>query len=68
MPDTPSLTPILELEEQLQAAWRRRDGAAAVEARAKLHTLWERRREELAALAKRAPSAWDTMPFSVRRA
>jgi hypothetical protein len=67
MPTTPALTTILELEEQLQAAWRTGDRAGAADIRARPAKLWERRRAELAELSKRTPSRWDGMTFSVRR-
>lgn len=50
-------------EGELQAAWARRDGAAAAQARARLNTLWAQRRQELADLqGQRQGSLWDWQP------
>jgi hypothetical protein len=67
MPTTPALPAILEAELALQAAWLRKDRVAAADLRERLARLWAQRRAELAALAKRTPSRWDAMPFSIRR-
>jgi hypothetical protein len=66
MPSTPALPVILEAENALQAAWLRKDHAAA-DLKARLATLWMQRREELAELSKRTPSRWDGVAISVRR-
>jgi hypothetical protein len=67
MPETPTLTAISAAEDALQAAWQRKDRAAALDLQAQLASLWEARRAELAEANRRRPSIWDDMPFSVRR-
>jgi hypothetical protein len=50
-----TLADINATEDALQAAWRRGDGATALELQARLTGLWGRRRAELA--ARGAPAA-----------
>lgn len=68
MPITPIIAAICAAEDALQAAWRRRDLAAALDLRADLARLWPQRRIELARYHAQQPSIWDDMPTVRRRA
>lgn len=64
---TPALAAVLDIERRIEEARQRGAFAEAADLQRHAAKLWAQRREELAALAKRTPSRWDGMTFSVRR-